>query len=192
MILEHKFFGGAAKGDVPESDYTVPIGKAHIARSGKDVTLCGIGRTTHVCLDAAQTLHDEFGIAAEVIDVLTLAPLDEETILESVVRTHRLVVVDEDNPVCSMARDIAARAADRTNVGGNAAHLTRGLAGRRRRGRCGARAAAAACVAARTSLGSRGGVSAIRVARARRVLGRATAYETEQGRAVELGETVDR
>jgi pyruvate dehydrogenase E1 component beta subunit len=113
VILEHKFLGGAAKGDVPESDYIVPIGKAHIARPGKDVTLCGIGRTTHVCLEAAETLHSEFGIDAEVIDVLTLAPLDEETILESVVRTHRLVVVDEDNPVCSMARDIAARAADK-------------------------------------------------------------------------------
>ncbi len=60
-----------------------------------------------------QTLQNEFGIDAEVVDVLTLAPLDEETILESVKRTHRLVVVDEDNPVCSMARDIAARAADK-------------------------------------------------------------------------------
>ena len=90
-----------------------PIGKAHIARPGKDVTLCGIGRTTHVCLEAAQTLQNDFGIDAEVVDVITLAPLDEETILESVKRTHRLVVVDEDNPVCSMARDIAARAADK-------------------------------------------------------------------------------
>jgi pyruvate dehydrogenase E1 component beta subunit len=113
VILEHKFLGGAATGDVPEADYTVPIGKAHVARSGTDVTLCGIGRTTHVCLEAAQTLQAEFGIDAEVIDVLTLAPLDEATILESVMRTHRLVVVDEDNPVCSMARDIAARAADK-------------------------------------------------------------------------------
>ena len=113
VLLEHKFLGAAAKGDVPESEYTVAIGKALIARPGKDVTLCGIGRTTHVCLEAAQTLQNDFGIDAEVVDVLTLAPLDEETILESVKRTHRLVVVDEDNPVCSMARDIAARAADK-------------------------------------------------------------------------------
>ena len=67
---------------------------------------------THVCLEAAETLAAE-GIGAEVVDVLTLAPLDEATILESVARTRRLVVVDEDTPVASMARDIAARVADR-------------------------------------------------------------------------------
>jgi acetoin:2,6-dichlorophenolindophenol oxidoreductase subunit beta len=113
VLLEHKFLGLAAKGVVPEEDYTVPIGKAQVVRPGKDVTLCGIGRTTHLCLEAAEQLAREDGVDAEVVDVLTLAPLDEETILDSVRRTHRLVVVDEDNPVCSMARDIAARAADR-------------------------------------------------------------------------------
>lgn len=113
VLLEHKFLGGSAKGVVPEGEYTLPIGKAHIAREGKDVTLCGIGRTTHLCLEAAETLAREDGVEAEVIDVLTISPLDEETILESVRRTHRLVVCDEDNPVCSMARDIAARAAEK-------------------------------------------------------------------------------
>ena len=92
--------------------YTCPIGKADVVRTGTDVTLCGIGRMTHVCLEAAERLAAE-GISAEVIDVLTLAPLDEDTILESVRRTHRLVVVDEDTPVASMARDIAAIAADK-------------------------------------------------------------------------------
>lgn len=113
VLLEHKFLGLSAKGVVPEEDYVLPIGKAEIVRAGKDVTLCGIGRTTHLCLEAATTLAKEDGVEAEVIDVLTLAPLDEPTILESVKRTHRLVVVDEDNPVCSMARDIAARAAEK-------------------------------------------------------------------------------
>lgn len=112
VVMEHKFLGLAAKGHVPETDYTVPIGQAEIVRHGTDVTLCGIGRMTHVCLDAADRLA-EVGIDAEVVDVLTLAPLDEETILESVRRTNRLVVVDEDNPVASMARDIAARVADK-------------------------------------------------------------------------------
>ena len=111
VVMEHKFLGAAAKGHVPEGDYTVPIGRAEIVRRGTDVTLCGIGRMTHVCLEAAETLAAE-GTNAEVVDVLTLAPLDEATILESVSRTHRLVVVDEDTPTASMARDIAARVAD--------------------------------------------------------------------------------
>jgi pyruvate dehydrogenase E1 component beta subunit len=111
VVMEHKFLGTAAKGHVPEEAYTVPIGRAEVVRRGTDVTLCGIGRMTHVCLEAAETLAAE-GTSAEVVDVLTLAPLDEATILESVSRTHRLVVVDEDTPTASMARDIAARVAD--------------------------------------------------------------------------------
>ena len=111
IVMEHKFLGLSAKGNVPEEAYTVPIGKCEIVRQGADVTLVGIGRMTHVCLEAAGTLAEE-GIEAEVIDVLTINPLDETTIVDSVKRTHRLVVVDEDTPVCSMARDIAARIAD--------------------------------------------------------------------------------
>jgi acetoin:2,6-dichlorophenolindophenol oxidoreductase subunit beta len=112
VVLEHKFLGLGAKGPVPEELYTVPIGKAEIVRRGADVTLVGIGRTVQLCLEAADTLATD-GVRAEVIDLLTLNPLDEVTILESVARTHRLVVVDEDNPVCSIARDIAARVADK-------------------------------------------------------------------------------
>jgi pyruvate dehydrogenase E1 component beta subunit len=112
VMMEHKFLGGSAKGEVPEQPYTLPIGRAQIVRPGNDVTLCGIGRMTHVCLDAARQLSGS-GIEAEVVDILTLAPLDESTILESVSKTHRLVVVDEDTPVASMARDIAARIADK-------------------------------------------------------------------------------
>lgn len=112
IILEHKFLGLRAKGPVPEQSYTVPIGRAEVIRRGRDVTLCGIGRMTHICAEAADSLSEE-GIDAEVVDVLTLSPLDEDTILESVSRTRRLVVVDEDTPVCSVARDIAARVADK-------------------------------------------------------------------------------
>lgn len=112
IILEHKFLGLRAKGPVPEESYTVPIGRAEVVRGGRDVTLCGIGRMTHICSEAADSLSAE-GIDAEVVDVLTLSPLDEDTILESVSRTRRLVVVDEDTPVCSVARDIAARVADK-------------------------------------------------------------------------------
>ena len=112
VVMEHKFLGLQGKGLVPEESYVVPIGKAEIVRPGQDVTLVGVGRTTHLCLEAALALAPE-EISAEVIDLLTLNPLDEETILESVRRTHRLVVVDEDTPVCSLARDIAARVADK-------------------------------------------------------------------------------
>jgi pyruvate/2-oxoglutarate/acetoin dehydrogenase E1 component len=111
VVMEHKFLGFAAKGVVPEETYTLPIGRADVVREGRDVTLCGIGRMTHICLEAADRLSER-GVEAEVVDVLTLTPLDEETILHSVRRTHRLVVVDEANPVASMARDIAARVAD--------------------------------------------------------------------------------
>lgn len=112
VILEHKFLGARAKSHVPAEPYTTPIGQAQIVRDGRDVTLCGIGRMTHICSEAADSLQSE-GIEAEVVDVLTLAPLDEDTILESVSRTRRLVVVDEDTPTASMARDIAARVADK-------------------------------------------------------------------------------
>jgi pyruvate dehydrogenase E1 component beta subunit len=112
VMMEHKFLGSAAKGSVPEEPYTLTIGRAEVVRRGREVTLCGIGRMTHVCLEAAAQLTAE-GIDAEVVDVLTLAPLDEATILDSVSRTHRLVVVDEDTPTASMARDIAARVAEK-------------------------------------------------------------------------------
>jgi acetoin:2,6-dichlorophenolindophenol oxidoreductase subunit beta len=112
VVLENKFLGAGARGQVPEEAYTFPIGQAEVVRQGRDVTLCGIGRMTRTCLDAAARLAGE-GIEAEVVDVLTLAPLDEDTILESVARTRRLVVVDEDTPTASMARDIAARVADK-------------------------------------------------------------------------------
>lgn len=112
VVLEHKFLGVAAKGPVPEEAYCVPIGRAEIVRRGRDVTLCAIGRMTHVCLEAAESLARE-GTEAEVIDVLTLSPLDEATIFESVSRTRRLIVVDEDTPTASMARDIAARVAEK-------------------------------------------------------------------------------
>jgi pyruvate dehydrogenase E1 component beta subunit len=111
VMLEHRFLGIHARGHVPEEMYTIPIGRAEIVRPGRHVTLCGIGRMTHVCLEAAERLAAQ-SIDAEVVDVLTLNPLDEATIVDSVKRTHRLVVVDEDTPVASMARDIAARAAD--------------------------------------------------------------------------------
>lgn len=97
----------ATKGSVPEEPYTIPLGKADVKRSGKDVTIVAIGKMVHTALEAAARLAAE-GIQAEVVDPRTLQPLDEDTILTSVRRTGRLVVVDEANPRCSMASEIAA------------------------------------------------------------------------------------
>lgn len=97
--------------DVPEEAYEVPIGKALIAREGTDVTLVGIGYTTGVCLEAAQDLESR-GYSAEVIDLLSLSPMDDEAIIESVKKTRKIVVVDEDYPRCSIASDVSALAAE--------------------------------------------------------------------------------
>ena len=92
---------------VPEEPYTIPIGKANVAVEGSDVTLVGIGYTTLLCLQAAQDLQAE-GYSPEVIDLLSVSPMDEETILESVRKTRKIVIVDEDYPRCSVAADISA------------------------------------------------------------------------------------
>jgi pyruvate dehydrogenase E1 component beta subunit len=106
IFFEHKFLFGLS-GEVPEGDYTVPLGVADIKRPGKDVTVVAMGRMVHIALEAAEKLSKE-RMDLEVIDLRTLSPLDSKTVLESVKKTHRLVVVDEDNPRCSVACDIIA------------------------------------------------------------------------------------
>jgi len=92
--------------DVPElDDYVLPIGKARIVRPGKDVTIVTYSIGVGVALEAAQELMAE-GINAEVIDLRTLRPLDKATVLESLKRTNRMVVVEEGWPVCSIASEI--------------------------------------------------------------------------------------
>jgi acetoin:2,6-dichlorophenolindophenol oxidoreductase subunit beta len=102
----------ALSGEVPEGEYVIPLGKADIKREGSDVTIVAISRMVQQALAAADALAAD-GISAEIVDPRTLSPLDEETILNSVAKTHRLVIVDEDNPRCSAATDIAALAADK-------------------------------------------------------------------------------
>ncbi|MBA2521321.1 MAG: alpha-ketoacid dehydrogenase subunit beta [Chloroflexia bacterium] len=111
MFFENKVLYGM-KGEVPEGDEGIPFGVADIKRDGDDVTVVAISRMVTQSLLAAEQLAAE-GIEVEVIDPRTLSPLDEETILTSVAKTHRLVVVDEDNPRCSAATDIAALVADK-------------------------------------------------------------------------------
>jgi pyruvate/2-oxoglutarate/acetoin dehydrogenase E1 component len=111
MVFENKMLY-AMTGEVPEDEYIIPLGKADIKREGTDVTIVAISRMVHQALAAADELQAQ-GISVEIVDPRTLSPLDEETILGSLSKTHRLVVVDEDNPRCSAATDIAALVADK-------------------------------------------------------------------------------
>ena len=98
--------------EVPEGDYEVPIGKANVVREGSDVSLVGMGGTVKIALDAAETLQAE-GTSAEVLDLRSLAPLDEDAILATLEKTGSLVVVDESTPRCGIASDVAALCVDR-------------------------------------------------------------------------------
>jgi pyruvate/2-oxoglutarate/acetoin dehydrogenase E1 component len=99
-------------GEVPEGDYEIPLGQANIVREGTDVTLVGMGRTVGTALEAADALANE-GTSAEVLDLRTLQPMDEEAILASLEKTGNLVVVDEATPRCGIASDVAALCVDR-------------------------------------------------------------------------------
>ena len=110
VYFEHKGLYGN-RGSVPEESYVLPLGKARTVRPGSDITLVGISRMTWVCTEAADELAKQ-GINAEVIDLLSISPIDYDHINESVLKTHRLVVVDEDTPICSMASEICSRVAE--------------------------------------------------------------------------------
>ncbi|WP_203266165.1 alpha-ketoacid dehydrogenase subunit beta [Streptococcus uberis] len=99
------------KGEVPEEYYTVPIGKAEVKREGKDLTIVTIGKMLYVAYEVADKLEKD-GISVEVIDLRTVAPWDKETVIESVKKTGRLIVVDEANPHNNTATDIAAVVTD--------------------------------------------------------------------------------
>jgi pyruvate dehydrogenase E1 component beta subunit len=101
------------RGEVPEEDYTIPLGVADIKRPGNDVTLVCWSKCVRMCMKAANVLAEQHEIDAEVIDLRTLRPLDEETIIESVRRTYRLVIVDEDWGYCGMGAGILARLNER-------------------------------------------------------------------------------
>ncbi len=107
LVMESETLYGV-KGEVPDGDAVVELGKATIARPGTDVTLAAYSRMTHVALEAAAALEKE-KISAEVIDLRSLRPLDEGTLVESVERTHRMVVVHEGWPYGGVGAEIADR-----------------------------------------------------------------------------------
>jgi pyruvate/2-oxoglutarate/acetoin dehydrogenase E1 component len=105
VFLTHRFLN-RIKGPVPEEEYLVPFGEATIRREGKDVTIVAMSYMVNLSLETAGALEQE-GISAEVIDPRTLEPLDIDTILASVKKTGRLVVVDEDYIRCGVGAEIA-------------------------------------------------------------------------------------
>jgi pyruvate dehydrogenase E1 component beta subunit len=107
LFFEPKRIYRAAKGDVPEGDYTVPIGKANVVREGKHVTIVAWGAMLYEALDAAQKCAAE-GVEAEVIDLRTLWPLDIDTIVASVKKTGRVVVVHEAPKSCGLGGEIVS------------------------------------------------------------------------------------
>jgi pyruvate/2-oxoglutarate/acetoin dehydrogenase E1 component len=109
IFIEHKGLYGA-KGHVPEEEYLIPFGEANVIRSGEDVTVVTLGKMVQRSLDAAEELQRS-GISAEVIDLRTLVPLDKETILQSIAKTGRLVIVDEAYASCGISAEVAAIAA---------------------------------------------------------------------------------
>jgi 2-oxoisovalerate dehydrogenase E1 component len=111
MFLEHREIL-TVKGPVPEGDYEIDFGKAAIARPGKDVTVVALARMVHLTLSVCDEL-EKAGISVEVVDPRTVSPLDVDTILKSVQKTGRLLVVDEAFGPCSIASEVAAHVADR-------------------------------------------------------------------------------
>jgi 2-oxoisovalerate dehydrogenase E1 component beta subunit len=107
LFFEHKFLYRRIKEDLPAGDYAVPLGKAAVRREGRDLTIVSYAAMLHASLEAAGQLAGE-GIEAEVVDLRTLLPLDNETILASVRKTNKLLVVHEDTRTGGIAGEIAA------------------------------------------------------------------------------------
>jgi 2-oxoisovalerate dehydrogenase E1 component beta subunit len=112
IFFEHKALYRRIKDDVPEGDYTVPIGKAKIVREGKHMSVITYGAMVHAAVDAAQTLDKE-GISLEIIDLRTLLPIDEDAVLTSVKKTSKAIVLHEASLTGGIGGEIAARISEK-------------------------------------------------------------------------------
>ncbi len=108
LYFEHKYLYRRIKGEVPDDDYTVPIGKADIKRSGKDMTVIGYSSSVHWALEAAEIIEKEDGVNVEVLDLRSLLPYDKGTILESVKKTGKVIVAHEATLTGGIGGDISA------------------------------------------------------------------------------------
>jgi pyruvate dehydrogenase E1 component beta subunit len=111
MFMESELSYGV-KGEVPDEEYLIPLGKADVKREGTDVTLVSWNKQVFNCMMAAEVLQKEHGISARVLDLRTIRPLDEQALYESVARTHRMVVVQEGFPFAGVAAEISARVSE--------------------------------------------------------------------------------
>lgn len=107
LFFEHKRCYRLIKGEVPEEDYTIPIGKADVKREGTDVTVISYGLTLHFVLKAAEQLEKD-GISVHVLDLRTLRPLDKEAILEATAKTGKVLIVHEDNKTGGVGAEVSA------------------------------------------------------------------------------------
>lgn len=108
LFLEHKKCYLMISGEVPDDDYTVPIGKASVVREGTDITVISYGMTVHHVLKAAEELAAKEGISAHVLDLRTLQPLDKEAILEAAAKTGKVLIVHEDNKTGGVGAEVSA------------------------------------------------------------------------------------
>ncbi|WP_422660729.1 alpha-ketoacid dehydrogenase subunit beta [Paenibacillus sp. EC2-1] len=108
LFFENKKCYKLIKGDVPEDDYIVPIGKANLLREGADITVIGYSQPLHFVLQAAEELEKEEGITAHVLDLRTLQPLDQEAIIEAARMTGKVMIVHEDNKTGGIGAEVAA------------------------------------------------------------------------------------
>ena len=106
IFMEHKNLYDTS-GDVPDESYSIPFGEANFTREGKDLTFIAMGQTVEICNNVADTLKKE-GKTCTVLDLRTLSPLDEDSILEAAEETGKIVIVDESYPRCNVATDISA------------------------------------------------------------------------------------
>src|SRR6201992_4114366 len=107
LFLEHKFLYRRIKDEVPEGDYTIPIGKARVHREGRDVSIITYAAMVHTAQEAADLLAKE-GIEVEIIDLRTLSPLDRDAITQTVKKTNKVILLHEDTKTGGLAGEIAA------------------------------------------------------------------------------------
>ncbi|MEY3688689.1 MAG: hypothetical protein RIT37_251 [Bacteroidota bacterium] len=108
IFFEHKGLYRKIKGEVPEGEYMIPLGKAHVITEGTDATIICYGSTVHMALEVAERMQTE-GVSIEVVDIRTLVPFDEETVLQSVRKTNRVLITHEATLTGGFAGEISAR-----------------------------------------------------------------------------------
>jgi pyruvate dehydrogenase E1 component beta subunit len=112
MFIEHKLLYNT-KGEVPDGEHLVPLGKADVKRDGTDLTIVSYSRQVLLALEAAETLQKEHGISAEVVDLRSTVPMDMDTVITSLKKTHRLLVTHESHASCGVGAEVAMRAMER-------------------------------------------------------------------------------